>query len=98
MAAALLREFDSAAELNKFSDETTVQGIGMLGGEKVVVIEGRLRQSGFGRGISFAINDQVRSKRFLESGLPAAEEVSRSINNGVQTEKARITCVQSKGT
>lgn len=95
MASALLREFDSSAKLNRFSDARTVQGIGILAGEDVIVIDGRVRQSGFGRGISIAVNDQIRSLRYLKSGLPAGEETSRSINNGVETHEARTTCVQT---
>jgi len=96
MAAALLREFDSSAKLNRFSDGRTVQGIGILAGEEVIVIDGRVRRSGFGRGVSFAVNDQIRSLRYLKSGLPAGEETNRSINGGVETQEGRTTCVQTR--
>lgn len=96
MAGALLREFDSSAKLNQFSDDTTVQGIGMLAGEEVIVIEGRVRQSGFVRGVSLAVNDRIRSLRYLKSGLPAGEETTRSINNGVETDEGRTNCVQTQ--
>lgn len=97
MAAELLMEFDSRARLTKYSDGTRVQGIGTLEGAKVIVVEGLIQQSGFGRGISFAINDQIRSLRYLESGLPAGEFGSRRINTNAQVLESTTTCEQSQG-
>lgn len=97
MATGVLVEFDPGAKLKKFSDGTTVRGIGTLEGEKVIVIEGILRQSGFARGRSLAIEDQIHALRYLDSGLPAGGETSRSINNGRETSEGRTTCVQTQG-
>lgn len=92
---ASLRESDRGAKLSSYSDEMRVIGIGNIGSEKVIVLEGPWRFSYYIRGNAYTEQHEATSYRYLNSGLLAGEEVDSSVNNSLATIKSKTTCNQA---
>ncbi len=93
---AELRISDRGAKLSSYSDEMRVIGIGNVGSEKVIVLEGPWRFSYYIRGSAYTERHEATSYRYLNSGLLAGEEAASTVNNSLATIKSKTTCEQTE--